>query len=210
MLAPKELKEVHPTGKSPVIEIAAPGMKNKVIAESGFMTEYLAEYFAPHLVPKRYEEGKEGKVGGETEQWLRYRYYLHYAEGSLMTMLLVAFMMVSSRRQRFPGSPFIKDVGANISARTVRPSTVERMGHLLTNRSTEIKNAPVPFFIKPITRSIATRVETMFLNAQYKTQFGFLEEQLKTSPDGGQYLCGKDLTAADILMVSIHLGTKAF
>lgn len=42
----------------------------------------------------------------------------------------------------------------------------------------------------------------MFLNENFKTQLGFLEQQLKTSPDGGQYLCGKDLTAADILMVS--------
>ena len=65
----------------------------KVIAESGFMTEYLCDYFAPHLVPKRYQEGKEGQVGGETEQWSRYRFYMHYAEGSLMTMLLVAFFM---------------------------------------------------------------------------------------------------------------------
>ena len=40
----------------------------------------------------------------------------------------------------------------------------------------------------------------MFLDANFKTNFSFLEEQLKSSPDGGQYLCGKDLTAADILM----------
>lgn len=60
----------------------------------------------------------------------------------------------------------------------------------------------MPFFIKPITRQIASRVDNLFLNENFKTQFGFLEEQLKTSPDGGQYLCGKDLTAADILMVS--------
>lgn len=94
MMAPKELKDVHPTGKSPVIKVEAPGMEPKVIAESGFMTEYLAEHFAPHLVPKRYEEGKEGKVGGETEQWLRYRYFMHYAEGSLMTLMIVALFMV--------------------------------------------------------------------------------------------------------------------
>ena len=40
----------------------------------------------------------------------------------------------------------------------------------------------------------------MYLIENTKTHFGFLEEQLKTSPGGGQYLCGKDLTAADILM----------
>ena len=40
----------------------------------------------------------------------------------------------------------------------------------------------------------------MFLNENFKTHFGFLESQLASSPDGGRYLCGKDLTAADILM----------
>lgn len=43
-------------------------------------------------------------------------------------------------------------------------------------------------------------MESMFLNENFRTHFGFLESQLKTSPEGGQYLCGKDLTAADILM----------
>lgn len=94
MLAPPSLKEVHPLGKSPTITIeTANTPKPLVIAESGLMTEYLTEYFAPHLAPKRYQAGKEGQVGGETEQWLRFRYYMHYAEGSLMTMLLLALVM---------------------------------------------------------------------------------------------------------------------
>lgn len=94
MLAPPSLKEVHPLGKSPTISIqTAAAAKPLVIAESGLMTEYCTEYFAPHLAPKRYLAGKEGQVGGETEQWMRYRYYMHYAEGSLMTMLLLALVM---------------------------------------------------------------------------------------------------------------------
>ena len=94
MLAPKSLKEIHPLGKSPVISIAAPTLSQPmVLAESGAMTEYLCDYFAPHLVPKRYQDGKEGQIGGETEQWLRYRYYMHYAEGSLMTMLVIALIV---------------------------------------------------------------------------------------------------------------------
>lgn len=58
----------------------------------------------------------------------------------------------------------------------------------------------MPFFIKPITRGIATRVEGQFLNRNYDTHFGFLESQLSSSPNGGKYLCGAELTAADILM----------
>ena len=40
----------------------------------------------------------------------------------------------------------------------------------------------------------------MFLRPQFETHYKFLESQLETSPNGGEYLCGKDLTAADVLM----------
>lgn len=95
-LAPPELKEIHPLGKSPVISVlpANAGSEDKptVIAESANITEYLLEHFggeASGLLPKRWKEGKEGQVGGETEEWLRYRYFMHYAEGSLMTLIMV-------------------------------------------------------------------------------------------------------------------------
>lgn len=75
----------------------------------------------------------------------------------------------------------------------------------------------IPFFIKPITRAIVNKVESMFFMPNFKTHFGFLEEQLSTS--GGDYLCGKKLTAADILMSfpllacksgGIDIGLKAY
>lgn len=47
---------------------------------------------------------------------------------------------------------------------------------------------------------IASKISSSFLEPNFKTHFGFLEDQLKTSPGGGKYLCGKTLTAADILM----------
>jgi len=70
----------------------------------------------------------------------------------------------------------------------------------VADKPVEIRNAPMPFFIKPIIKQIPARVESMYLIAQFKTHYAFLEEQLKSSPDGGKYLCGKDLTGADILM----------
>ena len=104
MLAPPELKKVHPLGKSPVISIkATPTSEPIVIAESGLVFEYLCDYFATNLVPKRYKEGQEGKCGGETEQWLRYRFFMHYAEGSLMSLLLLALIM---NRTPLPFLPF--------------------------------------------------------------------------------------------------------
>lgn len=95
-LAPPELKAVHPLGKSPLVTVAAPSLEKPIVlAESAAICEYLCDHFAPHLVPTRYREGFEGKVGGETEQWLRYRFYMHYAEGSLMSLLTVAMIMDS-------------------------------------------------------------------------------------------------------------------
>ena len=38
------------------------------------------------------------------------------------------------------------------------------------------------------------------LNNNFKTHLAFLESQISSPPDGGKYLCGKDLTAADIMM----------
>ena len=94
MLAPKDMKQIHPLGKAPIMKVEAPNMSEPLIlAESGFMTEYLADHFAPHLVPKKWQEGKDGQVGGETEEWLRYAYYMQYAEGSLMSTLLIALFM---------------------------------------------------------------------------------------------------------------------
>ena len=64
----------------------------------------------------------------------------------------------------------------------------------------ELKTGPIPFFIKPVTRAVATKIEDAFLNANLATQFSFLESQLATSPDNGKFLCGKYLTSADILL----------
>lgn len=48
--------------------------------------------------------------------------------------------------------------------------------------------------------AIAGQINSAYLHPNFKTHFGFLESQLASSPDGGEYLCGKDLTGADVLM----------
>ena len=68
------------------------------LAESGMLSEYLCTYFAQHLVPQRYQDGKDGQLGGETPEWLRYAFFMHYAEGSLMTILLLTLVMESESR----------------------------------------------------------------------------------------------------------------
>jgi glutathione S-transferase len=95
-LAPPELKAVHPLGKSPVVTIEySASTEPVVLAESAFIVEYLCDYYGKHLLPTRYAEGKDGQIGGETESWLRYRFLMHYAEGSLMPLILISLLFSS-------------------------------------------------------------------------------------------------------------------
>jgi glutathione S-transferase len=74
MFAPPELKKVHPLGRSPVIRDG-----DFVLAESGAILEYLVErYGGGRFVPQR-----------GTREYETCRYWMHYAEGSLMMQLLV-------------------------------------------------------------------------------------------------------------------------
>lgn len=61
---------------------------------------------------------------------------------------------------------------------------------------TELKGPAVPFFVRPITRAVATKIEDSFLNPNFESNFNFLENQLATSPDNGKFLAGPKLTGA--------------
>ena len=77
MLAPPELREVHPLGKSPVIEDGG-----IVVAETGAIVEYLVDKADGRLGPPP-----------RREDVLRYRFFLHYAEGSVMPPLLIKLVV---------------------------------------------------------------------------------------------------------------------
>lgn len=95
-LAPPELHKVYPLGKSPVVEVEVPGSDRPIVlAESAAIAEYFCDYYGSQFVPKRYREGKDGQIGGETESWLRYRMLMHYAEGSLMPLMLLSLIVKS-------------------------------------------------------------------------------------------------------------------
>lgn len=106
MLAPPELKNVHPLGKSPVITD-----DGRVIAESGAIIEYLVE---------RYGDGKLAPRAG-TDERLRYTYWLHYAEGSAMPPLLLK--LVFDRIESGPMPFFVRPVARAI-ARQVKQSFI--------------------------------------------------------------------------------------
>jgi glutathione S-transferase len=91
--APQELKEVHPLGKSPIITVQASGAAAPItLAESGAIVEFLLKHFGPQLIPQEYQSGKDKMPGSETEEWLRYRHFMHYSEGSLMSLLVIALV----------------------------------------------------------------------------------------------------------------------
>ena len=95
-LAPPELKQVHPLGKSPVVTILPHGATEPIVlAESAAIVEYLCDYYGKWLTPPRYVGGKEGQIGGESESWIRFRMLMNYAEGSLMPILLLALVVQS-------------------------------------------------------------------------------------------------------------------
>jgi glutathione S-transferase len=84
MLAPPELKRVHPLGKSPVIEDtdAPDAQGRRIVAETGAIVEYLVDK-------------ADGKLGAPArrDDALAYRFWLHYAEGSLMPPLLLKLVL---------------------------------------------------------------------------------------------------------------------
>ena len=98
MLAPPELAKVHPLGKSPVITDG-----DRTVAESGAILEYLVETHGHgRMLPK-----------AGTPEALRCRYFMHYAEGSLMPPLLVK--LLCSRVRGAPLPFFIKPVAKRIA-----------------------------------------------------------------------------------------------
>lgn len=100
MLAPPELRAVHPLGKSPVIED-----DGQVLAESGAIVEYLAE---------RYGEGRFVPAAGTPER-LRYRYWMHFAEGTAQPPLLLKLLF--DRVEKGPMPFFVRPVARAIAQR---------------------------------------------------------------------------------------------
>jgi glutathione S-transferase len=93
MLAPRSLRAVHPLGKSPVITDG-----DLTLAETGAIIEYLSD---------RYGGGRLVPPAG-TPDYLRCKYWLHYAEGSAMPPLLLKLVF-----DRMAGGPipfFLKPV----------------------------------------------------------------------------------------------------
>lgn len=76
--APQPMKEIHALGKAPAIRDG-----DTVLAESGAIVDYIVH---------RHGGGKLA-VQPEAAGYARYLYWLHFAEGSLMSLMLIALVL---------------------------------------------------------------------------------------------------------------------
>ncbi|MCJ7556500.1 MAG: glutathione S-transferase, partial [Gammaproteobacteria bacterium] len=99
-LAPPELLKVHPLGKSPVITDG-----EMTVAESGLIVEYLVE---------KYGKGQLAPAVGTTAH-LQYRYWLHYAEGSFMPLMILTLIL--GRMETAPMPFFAKPIARKLASK---------------------------------------------------------------------------------------------
>ena len=112
MLAPPELRAVHPLGKSPVISDG-----DLVVAESGAIVEYLAgKYAGGRLLPQT-----------GTPERLRCSYWMHFAEGSAMPPLLLKliFDRIETGSMAFFAKPIARAIAKKVKNSMVLPN-IER------------------------------------------------------------------------------------
>jgi len=139
MLAPPELLAIHPLGKSPVVVDGG-----DVLAESGAIIETLVE---------RYGQGRLRPAAGSPEM-LRWRYWMHFAEGTAMSPLLMKLVF------------------------------------------DRVASSPMPFFAKPIAKSISAKVLNTMVLPNLKRQLDYMEAELGRS----EWFAGDEFSAADIQM----------
>ncbi len=164
MLAPPELKAVHPLGKSPVITD-----DDTVVAESGAIVEYLVE---------RYGNGRLVPAAGTPEK-LKYTYFLHFAEGSAMSPLLMK--LVFDRIENGPMPFFVKPVARGIARKVkegfVNPNIQAQLDYLESELKARPWFAGGEFSAADIQMSFALEAAASRggLGAQYPQLSGFLQ-----------------------------------
>jgi glutathione S-transferase len=109
MLAPPALLQVHPLGKSPVIVDG-----DITVAETGAIVEYILD---------RFGNGRLRPAPG-TADFLRHRYWLHFAEGSAMPPLLMKLVFDEVQKAKMPffARPIAKGISQKVLAMLVWPN----------------------------------------------------------------------------------------
>lgn len=144
-LAPAALKQIHPMGKSPVITDG-----DLVVAESGAILEYLMERYAQ---PAAQADAPALTQPG-TPEHMQCRYWMHFAEGSLMNWLVMKLVF-----------------------RT-------------------IPTQPMPFFVRPIARTLCEQVQKKLIDPNLATALAFMDAHLAQH----RWFAGEHLSIADFQM----------
>lgn len=114
-LAPPELLAIHPLGKAPVIT-----HEDQAIAESGAIIEYLLDQFdsAGFLQPAR-----------STAAYQQYRYWMHFAEGSFMPLMVMSliFKRLENARMLFFAKPIARKLVGKVRQAYLQPNTKRAM-----------------------------------------------------------------------------------
>jgi glutathione S-transferase len=116
LLAPASLRAIHPLGKSPVITDG-----DATLAESGAILEYLVETHGKgRLVPP-----------AGTPAHRHYRYFMHYAEGSLMPFLVMKLVFNKVKTDApFLIRPIAKGISGMVSSRFIDPNLTTHLAFL--------------------------------------------------------------------------------
>lgn len=113
-LAPESLRRIHSLGKSPVITDG-----EQTVAESGAIIEYLLAC---------YGEGRCQPGSGDTRGWVDYRYWLHYAEGSLMPLLVMQLVFGQLPKQSpWLIKPIAQGINKTVNQRFLGPQLARHM-----------------------------------------------------------------------------------
>ncbi|MAP35339.1 MAG: glutathione S-transferase [Halomonas sp.] len=120
--APDALKKVHPLGKSPVITDG-----DLTVAESGAIIDYLVN---------RYGEGRLQPATDAGKEWVNYRYWLHYAEGSLMPLLVMGLVFSQIPKQSpWLIKPIAKGISSTVQQRFIQPQLKQHLSLIETHLS---------------------------------------------------------------------------
>jgi glutathione S-transferase len=117
LLAPKSLEAIHPLGKSPVVVDG-----DATLAESGAILEYLIE---------THGKGRMHPTAG-TPAHRHYKYFLHYAEGSLMPYLLMklVFRRIKTAKLPFFVKPIARKIADKVSGDFIDPNLTRHIKFL--------------------------------------------------------------------------------
>jgi glutathione S-transferase len=164
MLAPPSLIAIHPLGKSPVIVDG-----DVTVAESGAIIECLVDkYGERRLIPP-----------AGTAQRLRYTYWLHYAEGSAMSPLLLklVFDRVAANPAPWPVSAIARRIAATVTNAFIAPNLKRHLDFIETELGAHAWFAGEQFTAADVQMSfpLEIAVARAGLNAGRPKSMGFLE-----------------------------------